>query len=173
MDPGKSTNRTVYTFVGTADAVVEAAFAAAKTAYDLIDMTKQTGEHPRLGALDVCPFIPISNASMEDCVECAKRFSKRLAEELSVPGRFVRWKMRFSDWLFDWLTGRKNLSGLFVGSIDWLIDWFRCGCLPLFSVLVWICFFRWLSPSSAANSSWRVWRLIREGMVARNDHFLE
>ena len=89
MDPGKSTNRTVYIFVGTVDAVVEAAFAAAKTAYDLIDMTKQTGEHPRLGALDVCPFILISNASMDDCVECVKRFSKRLAEEFSVPDRVV------------------------------------------------------------------------------------
>ncbi|OQV15173.1 Formimidoyltransferase-cyclodeaminase [Hypsibius exemplaris] len=85
VDPGKSTNRTVYTFVGSAEAVVEAALAAAKTAFDLIDMTKQTGEHPRLGALDVCPFIPISNATMADCVECAKKFSRRLGEQLAVP----------------------------------------------------------------------------------------
>ncbi|GAU99523.1 hypothetical protein RvY_10515 [Ramazzottius varieornatus] len=85
VDPGKSTNRTVYTFVGTAEGVVEAAMAASRTAYELIDMTKQSGEHPRLGALDVCPFIPVSNATLEDCVACAKMFSERLAKELDVP----------------------------------------------------------------------------------------
>lgn len=86
VDPGKSTNRTVYTFVGTAEGVVEAAMAASRSAHELIDMTQQSGEHPRLGALDVCPFIPVSNATMEDCVACAKMFSERLAKELDVPG---------------------------------------------------------------------------------------
>ncbi|XP_055337225.1 formimidoyltransferase-cyclodeaminase-like [Paramacrobiotus metropolitanus] len=85
VDPGKSTNRTVYTFVGNAENVVEAALAAAKVAYTLIDMTKHSGEHPRLGALDVCPFIPVANSTMEDCVECANRFAKRLGEDLNVP----------------------------------------------------------------------------------------
>jgi glutamate formiminotransferase/formiminotetrahydrofolate cyclodeaminase len=72
VDPGASTNRTVFTFVGTPDAVVEGALAAAKTAYGLIDMTRHKGEHPRLGAMDVCPFVPVRDATMEDCVRCAK-----------------------------------------------------------------------------------------------------
>jgi glutamate formiminotransferase/formiminotetrahydrofolate cyclodeaminase len=77
VDPGKSTNRTVYTFVGTPEAVVEGALAAAKKAFELIDMTSHKGEHPRMGALDVCPFIPVSNVSVEECVEVAKKFGKR------------------------------------------------------------------------------------------------
>ena len=60
VDPGKSTNRTVYTFVGDKKSVVEGALNACRVAYELIDMTKQTGAHPRMGACDVCPFIPIS-----------------------------------------------------------------------------------------------------------------
>ena len=85
VDPGKSTNRTVYTFVGTPEAVVEAALAAARTAKSLIDMTKQTGEHPRMGAMDVCPFVPVAGVTMQECVECAKEFGRRAAEELGVP----------------------------------------------------------------------------------------
>ncbi len=85
VDPGRSTNRTVYTFVGTPEAVVEAALNSARVARKLIDMSKHTGEHPRIGAMDVCPFIPVSNVSMEECVQCAKEFGKRLAEELNVP----------------------------------------------------------------------------------------
>jgi len=85
VDPGKSTNRTVFTFVGDPETVVEGAFQFAKTAYELIDMTKQSGEHPRMGAVDVCPFVPVANVTMDDCVDCAKRFGKRAGEELGVP----------------------------------------------------------------------------------------
>jgi glutamate formiminotransferase / formiminotetrahydrofolate cyclodeaminase len=85
VDPGKSTNRTVFTFVGDPDSVVEAAFQFAKTAYELIDMTKHSGEHPRMGAVDVVPFVPVAGVTTEDCVECAKRFGKRAGEELGVP----------------------------------------------------------------------------------------
>ncbi|MBW3552058.1 MAG: glutamate formimidoyltransferase [Gemmatimonadetes bacterium] len=85
VDPGASTNRTVMTFVGAPDDVVEAAFRAAATAYRLIDMTRQTGEHPRLGAVDVVPFIPVAGVTMEDCVACAERFGARVGEELGVP----------------------------------------------------------------------------------------
>ncbi|MBL7129327.1 MAG: glutamate formimidoyltransferase [Ignavibacteria bacterium] len=85
VDPGKSTNRTVFTFVGDPEAVVEGAFQYAKAAYELIDMTKHFGEHPRMGAVDVCPFVPVANVTMDDCVDCAKRFGKRAGEELGVP----------------------------------------------------------------------------------------
>lgn len=85
VDPGKSTNRTVYTFVGTPEAVVEGALSAARTARELIDMRNQQGEHPRMGALDVCPFVPVANVTMEECVECAKEFGRRAADELGIP----------------------------------------------------------------------------------------
>ncbi len=85
VDPGESTNRTVVTFVGSPDGVVEAAFQAAKTAYELIDMTKHNGEHPRIGAVDVVPFVPVANVTMEECVELSKQFGKRVGEELGVP----------------------------------------------------------------------------------------
>jgi glutamate formiminotransferase/formiminotetrahydrofolate cyclodeaminase len=85
VDPGKSTNRTVFTFVGDTDSVVEAAFQFSKTAYELIDMTKHSGEHPRMGAVDVCPFVPVAGVTTEDCVECSKRYGKRVGEELGVP----------------------------------------------------------------------------------------
>lgn len=85
VDPGESTNRTVVTFVGTPDEVVEAAFRAAATAYRLIDMTRHTGEHPRLGAVDVVPFIPVSGVTMDECVELAQRFGKRVGGELGIP----------------------------------------------------------------------------------------
>ncbi|KAJ1187906.1 hypothetical protein NDU88_004671 [Pleurodeles waltl] len=85
VDPGPSTNRTVYTFVGSPQAVVEGALNAAKAAFPLIDMTRHSGEHPRMGALDVCPFIPVRNVSMEECICCANRFGQKLASELGVP----------------------------------------------------------------------------------------
>lgn len=80
VDPGKSTNRTVYTFVGSPEAVVEGALSAARVARNLIDMRKHAGEHPRMGALDVCPFVPVAGVTMEDCVECARQFGARAAE---------------------------------------------------------------------------------------------
>lgn len=85
VDPGKSTNRTVFTFVGDPDSVVEAAFQFSKTAYELIDMSKHSGEHPRMGAVDVCPFVPVAGVTTEDCVECSKRYGKRVGDELGVP----------------------------------------------------------------------------------------
>jgi glutamate formiminotransferase / formiminotetrahydrofolate cyclodeaminase len=85
VDPGKSTNRTVFTFVGDPDSIVEAAFQFAKTAYSLIDMTKHSGAHPRMGAVDVVPFVPVAGVTTADCVECSKRFGKRVGEELGVP----------------------------------------------------------------------------------------
>jgi glutamate formiminotransferase/formiminotetrahydrofolate cyclodeaminase len=85
VDPGKATNRTVVTFVGEPDAVVEAAYKAIKKAGELIDMSKHSGEHPRMGATDVCPFIPIANISMEETVEYAKKLAKMVGEELDIP----------------------------------------------------------------------------------------
>lgn len=85
VDPGASTNRTVYTFVGEPKAVIEGALAGAGIARKLIDMRNHKGEHPRFGAMDVCPFIPVANTSMEECVEVANEFSKRAAQELQIP----------------------------------------------------------------------------------------
>jgi glutamate formiminotransferase/formiminotetrahydrofolate cyclodeaminase len=85
VDPGRSTNRTVYTFVGAPEAVVEGALAAASVARERIDMRSQTGEHPRVGAMDVCPFVPVSGVSMEDCATLANAFGERLAADLGVP----------------------------------------------------------------------------------------
>ncbi len=85
VDPGKATNRTVVTFVGSPDEVVEAAFLAIQKAAELIDMSKHHGEHPRFGATDVCPFIPISNITMDETVEYARKLAKRVGEELIIP----------------------------------------------------------------------------------------
>jgi glutamate formiminotransferase/formiminotetrahydrofolate cyclodeaminase len=85
VDPGATTNRTVVTFVGSPDAAVEAAFRGIKKAAELIDMRKQKGAHPRMGATDVCPFIPVNNVSWEEAIECANKLGKRVGEELAIP----------------------------------------------------------------------------------------
>jgi glutamate formiminotransferase/formiminotetrahydrofolate cyclodeaminase len=85
VDPGKATNRTVVTFVGEPDQVIEAAFLAIKKAGELIDMSKHKGEHPRMGATDVCPLIPIANITMDEVAEYAKQLAKRVGEELGIP----------------------------------------------------------------------------------------
>lgn len=85
VDSGKSTNRTVYTFVAAPDYVVEGALAAARVARERIDMRRHHGEHHRMGALDVCPFIPVAGVTMDECVEISKQFGKRMADELGVP----------------------------------------------------------------------------------------
>ncbi len=85
VDPGASTNRTVVTIVGPPEAVVEGAFRGIQKAAELIDMRKQKGAHPRMGATDVCPFIPVSDVSWEEAIECAKSLGKRVAEELKIP----------------------------------------------------------------------------------------
>ncbi len=85
VDPGKTTNRTVVTFVGTPQAVIDAAFNAIKKAGELIDMSKHKGEHPRMGATDVCPLIPIKNISLEQTAIYAQKLAKRVGEELNLP----------------------------------------------------------------------------------------
>ncbi len=85
VDPGKATNRTVVTFVGNPEAVIEAAFLAIKKAGELIDMTKHRGEHPRMGATDVCPLIPISGISMEETAKYAQKLAEKVGEELQIP----------------------------------------------------------------------------------------
>ena len=85
VDPGASTNRTVVTFVGSPDAAVEAAFRGIQKAAELIDMRKHKGAHPRMGATDVCPFIPVSNVSWEEAIACANQLGKRVGEELKIP----------------------------------------------------------------------------------------
>ncbi len=89
MDPGKATNRTVVTFVGPPEAVIEAAFRAIRKAGELIDMRTHTGEHPRMGATDVCPLIPISGISMEETAVWAQRLAERVGGELTDSGVFV------------------------------------------------------------------------------------
>jgi len=85
VDPGASTNRTVVTLVGDPDAAIEAAFRGIRKAAELIDMRKHKGAHPRMGATDVCPFIPVSNVSLDEAIECANRLGKRVGEELKIP----------------------------------------------------------------------------------------
>jgi glutamate formiminotransferase / formiminotetrahydrofolate cyclodeaminase len=85
VDPGKDTNRTVVTFVGDPEAVVEAAFLAVKKAAELIDMSKHQGKHPRMGATDVCPFIPVSGITMEETVVYARKVAMRIGTELGIP----------------------------------------------------------------------------------------
>jgi glutamate formiminotransferase / formiminotetrahydrofolate cyclodeaminase len=85
VDPGKATNRTVVTFVGPPNGVCEAAFKAVKKAGELIDMSKHKGEHPRFGATDVCPLIPVSGITMDELVVYARRLAKRIGNELGIP----------------------------------------------------------------------------------------
>ncbi|MDX1939941.1 MAG: glutamate formimidoyltransferase [Saprospiraceae bacterium] len=85
VDPGKATNRTVVTFVGAPEAVVEAAFRGIQKAAELIDMSQHKGEHPRMGATDVCPLIPISGISMEETVQWAHRLAERVGKDLHIP----------------------------------------------------------------------------------------
>ena len=88
VDPGQATNRTVITFVGEPEPVIEAAFRLIKKASQLIDMRNHQGEHPRFGATDVCPLIPIANISMEETAQYAHKLGQRVGEELGIPGYF-------------------------------------------------------------------------------------
>jgi len=85
VDPGKTTNRTVITFVGAPDPVLEAAFLLVKKAAEVIDMKQQTGEHPRMGATDVCPLVPIAGITMEETVAYARKLAERIGKELAIP----------------------------------------------------------------------------------------
>ncbi len=88
VDPGKATNRTVVTFVGTPEEVIDAAFLAIKKASELIDMSKHSGEHPRMGATDVCPLVPIANIEMDEVVTYAHKLGERVGRELGIPGYY-------------------------------------------------------------------------------------
>ena len=85
VDPGRDTNRTVVTFAGPPEAIAEAAFQAIRKAAEVIDMSRQKGTHPRMGATDVCPFVPVSGVTMAECVEIARRLARRVGEELGIP----------------------------------------------------------------------------------------
>ena len=85
VDPGQATNRTVMTFVGDPDSVISAAFNAIKTASEKIDMSKHSGEHPRFGAIDVCPLIPVSNITFDELIPYAEKLAKKVSEELNIP----------------------------------------------------------------------------------------
>jgi len=85
IDPGKATNRTVYTIAGESEAVLEAAFQSIKKAYELIDMSKHSGEHARQGACDICPFVPISGTTLKDCIALSERLAERVGKELKLP----------------------------------------------------------------------------------------
>ncbi|MDO9341401.1 MAG: glutamate formimidoyltransferase, partial [Bacteroidales bacterium] len=85
VDPGKDTNRTVVTFVGSPEAVSKAAFLSVKKASEVIDMSKHHGEHPRMGATDVCPFVPVSGITMEETVLFARKVAERIGNELGIP----------------------------------------------------------------------------------------
>ena len=103
VEPDKDYNRSVVTFVGEPNAVLEAAIEATKTATSLIDMTKHKGEHPRVGAVDVVPFVPISGVTMDDCVQLAHEYGKRVGEELKIPIYLYEFAAKNSDiscWYF-------------------------------------------------------------------------
>src|SRR3954466_157935 len=85
VDPGADTNRTVITFVGEPDAVLEGAFQLVRKGVELIDMRTHRGAHPRIGAVDVVPFIPIADVTMDECVELARKVGRTIAERLNVP----------------------------------------------------------------------------------------
>lgn len=114
VDPGKATNRTVYTFVGEPEAVCEAAFRAAEAGLKLIDMSKHSGEHPRFGALDVCPLVPIAGVSMEETVAYARTLGKRMADELGMTIYFYE-RAASSDL-------RRNLADVRAGEYEGLAD---------------------------------------------------
>lgn len=112
IDPGKATNRTVITFVGEPENVIEAAFRLIQKASELIDMSKQTGEHPRFGATDVCPLIPIANISMEEVAKYAHKLGKRVGDELGISGYFYENAATTNE--------RKNLATVRAGEYEGL-----------------------------------------------------
>jgi glutamate formiminotransferase/formiminotetrahydrofolate cyclodeaminase len=112
VDAGADTNRTVYTFVGKPDAVSEAAFRAAVAASELIDMSKHEGAHPRMGALDVCPIVPISGVTMDQCVEVSRALGRRLAEALALPVYFYEYAATRPE--------RRNLADIRTGEYEGL-----------------------------------------------------
>ncbi|UCE40030.1 MAG: glutamate formimidoyltransferase [Candidatus Aminicenantes bacterium] len=114
VDPGESTNRTVVTFIGTPAGVKEAAFRAIKKASEVLDMNKHQGAHSRIGATDVCPFVPVSGVTMEDCVQIAHEVAKRVAEELTIPVFLYEEAAQKPE--------RKNLANIRVGEYEGLAE---------------------------------------------------
>jgi glutamate formiminotransferase/formiminotetrahydrofolate cyclodeaminase len=114
VEPDKDYNRCVVTFVGEPDAVKEAAFQATKTSASLIDMTTHKGEHPRLGATDVVPFVPITGFTMQDCVQLANAYGKRVAEELHIPIYLYEEAARTPE--------RNNLANIRKGEYEGLLE---------------------------------------------------
>lgn len=114
VDPGKATNRTVVTFVGNPESVIEAAFQAIKKAGELIDMRNHTGEHPRMGATDVCPLIPVSGITMEETAEFARKLAKRVGEELGIPA-YLYENSASADY-------RRNLAEIRKGEYEGIAD---------------------------------------------------
>ena len=112
VDAGKATNRTVITFVGEPGPVIEAAFRVIKKASELIDMSKHIGEHPRFGATDVCPLVPVANISMEETVKYAHKLGERVGKELGIPGYFYENAARDEK--------RKNLARCRAGEYEGL-----------------------------------------------------
>ena len=112
VDPGSDTNRTVVTFVGSPEVIVEGAFQGIKIASEQIDMSKHSGTHPRMGATDVCPLIPISNVTYEECIEISKILSKRVGEELNIPVYMYEKSAQTPE--------RRNLSFIRVGEYEGL-----------------------------------------------------
>ncbi|MDG1329872.1 MAG: glutamate formimidoyltransferase [Flavobacteriaceae bacterium] len=114
VDPGKATNRTVITFVGEPQPVIEAAFRLIKKAAELIDMSKQTGEHPRFGATDVCPLVPISGISLAETATYAHQLGERVGKELGIPGYFYETAAKEEK--------RKNLANCRSGEYEGLAN---------------------------------------------------
>jgi glutamate formiminotransferase/formiminotetrahydrofolate cyclodeaminase len=114
VDPGAETNRTVITFIGDPDGVAEAAFRVVKRAAELIDMSKHSGAHPRHGATDVCPFVPVKGVTMAECVEIAHKVGRRIGEELDIPVYFYEEAAR--------QPARRNLADVRKGEYEALSD---------------------------------------------------
>ena len=112
VDPGATTNRTVVTFAGEPDAVVEAAFKAVKKATELIDMSKHKGAHPRFGATDVCPLVPVANITMQEVIEYANKLGKRIGDELGIPVYLYEFAAKSDD--------RRNLANVRAGEYEGL-----------------------------------------------------
>ncbi len=117
VDPGESTNRTVVTFIGTPEGAKEAAFKAIKKAAEILDMSKHQGAHSRIGATDVCPFVPVAGVTMEECVELAHDLAKRVADELGIPIYLYEEAAQKPE--------RKNLANIRIGEYEGLPEKFK------------------------------------------------
>ena len=114
VDPGADTNRTVVTFVGSIEAVEEAAFRGIQKASEVIDMRSQKGTHPRMGATDVCPFVPVSDVTIDDCIALSKRVGKRVGDELQIPVYLYEHSAQKPEW--------EKLPNIRVGEYEALPD---------------------------------------------------